>query len=92
MEKLGIIGGSGLDDPNILANPYDESVSTPYGAPSSPLKHGTIAGHEVVLATMITFSPCYQSHGLMSIKSVLVTQMICELSIFQKGHLGVSFV
>ena len=49
MEKLGIIGGSGLDDPNILANPYDESVSTPYGAPSSPLKHGTIASHEVVL-------------------------------------------
>ena len=47
MEKLGIIGGSGLDDPNILANPYDESVSTPYGAPSSPLKHGTIAGHEL---------------------------------------------
>ena len=56
MEKLGIIGGSGLDDPNILANPYDESVSTPYGAPSSPLKHGTIASHEVVLLSDMAVS------------------------------------
>ena len=49
MEKLGIIGGSGLDDPNILTDPYDETVTTPYGTPSSALKHGTLEGQDVVL-------------------------------------------
>jgi 5'-methylthioadenosine phosphorylase len=49
MAKIGIIGGSGLDNPDILSNPKDEEVSTPYGAPSSFLKHGTVGGAEVVL-------------------------------------------
>jgi 5'-methylthioadenosine phosphorylase len=49
MSKVGVIGGSGLDDPGIFSNPRDEKVSTPYGDPSSPLKCGTIGGTEVVL-------------------------------------------
>ena len=46
---IGIIGGSGLDNPDILEAPRDEKVSTPYGDPSSELKHGCIDGREVVL-------------------------------------------
>ena len=46
---IGIIGGSGLDNPEILSAPRDESAKTPYGEPSSPLKHGTIDGVQVVL-------------------------------------------
>ncbi len=49
MSKIGIIGGSGLDNPNILENTKDIEVNTPYGAPSSPLKTGTIGGQEVIL-------------------------------------------
>ena len=49
MVKIGIIGGSGLDNPNILQNAKDIEVNTPYGKPSSPLKCGTIADLEVVL-------------------------------------------
>jgi 5'-methylthioadenosine phosphorylase len=49
MAVIGIIGGSGLDNPDILSNPRDEKVSTPYGDPSSPLKRGTIGGVEVAL-------------------------------------------
>jgi 5'-methylthioadenosine phosphorylase len=49
MAKIGIIGGSGLDNPDIFSNPKDEEVMTPYGAPSSFLKHGTIGGVQVVL-------------------------------------------
>ena len=49
MPVIGIIGGSGLDNPDILQNPRDEVVSTPFGEPSSPLKHGTIDGVNVVL-------------------------------------------
>jgi len=49
MATIGIIGGSGLDNPEIFSNPRDETVKTPYGDPSSPLKHGTIDGVKVVL-------------------------------------------
>jgi 5'-methylthioadenosine phosphorylase len=49
MAKIGIIGGSGLDNPDILSAPHDEKTSTPYGEPSSPLKCGTIGGVEVAL-------------------------------------------
>ncbi len=49
MPKIGIIGGSGLDNPNILENSQDLQIDTPYGEPSSPLKTGTIKGINIVL-------------------------------------------
>ena len=49
MAKIGIIGGSGLDDPDILKSAQETEVDTPYGKPSSPLKTGQIEGKEVVL-------------------------------------------
>ncbi len=49
MVKIGIIGGSGLDDPKILENAKDIEVSTPYGKPSSSLKIGKIKGIDVIL-------------------------------------------
>ena len=49
MVKIGIIGGSGLDDPKILENTKQKEVNTPYGKPSSPLTLGKISGIDVVL-------------------------------------------
>ena len=49
MVKIGIIGGSGLDNPNILQEACDVEVDTKYGRPSSSLKTGKINGVEVVL-------------------------------------------
>jgi 5'-methylthioadenosine phosphorylase len=49
MAIIGIIGGSGLDNPDIFSNPRDERVTTLYGEPSAPLKRGTIGGVEVIL-------------------------------------------
>lgn len=49
MAKIGIIGGSGLDNPDILQNPCDVESSTPYGEPSSALREGKIEGVDVVL-------------------------------------------
>jgi len=49
MIKIGIIGGSGLDNPAILDQQNDLSVDTPWGAPSAPLKLGHIKGVDVVL-------------------------------------------
>ena len=49
MVKIGIIGGSGLDNPDILRDARDLGVSTKYGEPSSLLKLGKIHDIEVVL-------------------------------------------
>ena len=49
MTKIGIIGGSGLDDPKILKNAKEKIVATPYGDPTSPLTIGAIEGVEVVM-------------------------------------------
>lgn len=49
MPKIGIIGGSGLDNPQILQNAHDREITTPFGPPSSLLKEGEIGGVPVVL-------------------------------------------
>jgi 5'-methylthioadenosine phosphorylase len=49
MVKVGIIGGSGLDDPEILDNTEIIHADTPYGKPSSALSVGRINGVDVVL-------------------------------------------
>ena len=46
---IGIVGGSGLDNPELFLNPKDEIVATRWGSPSSPLKLGQIAGIDVAL-------------------------------------------
>ncbi|MFZ5570005.1 MAG: S-methyl-5'-thioadenosine phosphorylase [Thermodesulfobacteriota bacterium] len=49
MKKIGIIGGSGLDNPGILHNEHTHRVTTPFGEPSSDLQAGLIENVEVVL-------------------------------------------
>jgi 5'-methylthioadenosine phosphorylase len=49
MKKIGIIGGSGLEDPKILKQPEQVEVNTPYGSPSSPFQRGMINGVEVLI-------------------------------------------
>jgi 5'-methylthioadenosine phosphorylase len=45
---LGIIGGSGIYDLPGLENARDEMATSPWGAPSAPLRHGTIESLPVV--------------------------------------------
>ncbi|XP_060530408.1 S-methyl-5'-thioadenosine phosphorylase [Cylas formicarius] len=47
--KVAIIGGTGLDDPDILKNRREKRVTTPFGAPSDSLLLGEIDGVECVL-------------------------------------------
>ena len=49
MLKVGIIGGSGLDNPAILSNAEEISVTTPYGSPSSTLTCGNIKNVPVII-------------------------------------------
>jgi 5'-methylthioadenosine phosphorylase len=51
LARVGIIGGSGLDDPQILKQARDQAVTTPFGEPSSPLRRGEVEGVECVLVS-----------------------------------------
>ncbi len=51
MIKIGIIGGSGFDNPQILTNSTEVIITTPYGEPTSPLRCGKINGVDVVLVS-----------------------------------------
>jgi 5'-methylthioadenosine phosphorylase len=47
--KVGIIGGSGMDDPDLMKDIQKKSVDTPYGKPSSDLTIGKISGVDIVI-------------------------------------------
>ena len=47
--KIGIIGGSGMEDPGFISDSNSKDVSTPYGDPSSQLILGSIADVPVVI-------------------------------------------
>lgn len=47
--KIGIIGGSGLDDPKFLADFEELNMETPFGAPASPLISGKLNGVSVII-------------------------------------------
>lgn len=49
MTIIGIIGGSGLDDPDILDEAKTIDVDTPYGKPSSELTAGQINDQRVII-------------------------------------------
>jgi len=49
MVKVGIIGGSGLDDAKILEGAREIVVTTSCGRPNSPLTMGAIEGREVAI-------------------------------------------
>jgi 5'-methylthioadenosine phosphorylase len=49
MMKVGIIGGSGLDDPKLVENYEEKEIETRYGKPSSSITCGKIAGVDVCI-------------------------------------------
>lgn len=63
MVKVGVIGGSGLDDPQILKRPEIKEADNKFGQPSSTLTCGKIEGVEVVI-----LSRHGKDHGIMPTK------------------------
>jgi 5'-methylthioadenosine phosphorylase len=49
MVRIGIIGGSGLGNPEILSSPVERFVETPYGRPSSSILCGSLSGKEIAI-------------------------------------------
>jgi 5'-methylthioadenosine phosphorylase len=81
MTKIGIIGGSGLENPDILKNPGQILANTPYGDPSSPLLSGTINERQVVLLSR---------HGLHH--TIPPTQINNRANIFALKEAGCSHI
>ncbi|XP_073084526.1 S-methyl-5'-thioadenosine phosphorylase isoform X3 [Manis javanica] len=55
--KIGIIGGTGLDDPEILEGRTEKYVDTPFGKPSDALILGKIKNVDCVLLARTTVRP-----------------------------------
>lgn len=47
--KIGIIGGSGLDDPGLISDYSEKEIETPYGNPSSKITLGKINNVDVCI-------------------------------------------
>jgi 5'-methylthioadenosine phosphorylase len=84
MEKIAIIGGSGLDDEDILKNAKEIKIKTRYGMPSSPLKIGEIKGKEIIFLarhgrkhtippTQINFRANIQTLKELGVKHIIAT-------------------
>ncbi len=81
MVKVGIIGGSGLEDPRILENPAEVLVQTPYGEPTSSFKCGQINGVEVAILSR---------HGRMH--TIPPSQVNNRANIWAIQHLGCTHI
>ena len=49
------MGGTGLDNPEIMTNRVEINVDTPFGAPSDKLIEGVIGGVDCVLLARYLF-------------------------------------
>ncbi len=99
MVKFGIIGGSGLDNPDILQDPKTVDVGTEYGTPSSSLMTGTIGGVETVLLARHgrkhQYSPTQVNNraNIMALKQLGVSHIIATTACgslreeINRGHL-----
>ncbi len=101
MAHIGIIGGSGLDDPDILKNARDKEISTEYGTPSSAIKQGTIGGVHVSLLARHgrrhTIPPSQVNYraNIDALRTAGVTHILATTAVgslreeIQPGHLAV---
>ncbi len=101
MAKIGVIGGSGLDDPDILQDCKYLEVQTEYGPPPSPLMTGKIKGVETVILArhgrkhQLSPSQINNRANIMSLKEAGVSHIISTSacgslrSKIDRGHLVV---
>ena len=79
--KIGIIGGSGLENPELLENYSEKEVETPFGKPSSKLITGKLFGIDVVIISR---------HGLKH--EIPPTQVNNKANIFALKYEGCKFI
>jgi 5'-methylthioadenosine phosphorylase len=79
--RIGIIGGSGLENPNLLEDFKIKEVETPFGKPSSPLTTGKINNIDVVIISR---------HGLKH--EITPTEVNNRANIFALKDAGCKFI
>ena len=101
MTKIGIIGGSGLENPTFFQDCTTIEVDTEYGRPSSPLITGKISGVETVLlarhGSKHQYSPTQVNNraNIMAMKETGVSHIIATTACgslrkeIDRGHLVV---
>ena len=94
--KIGIIGGSGLDDLDIFAHARDTVADTQWGAPSSPLREGDLAGVPVAIlarhgrAHTITPSRVNYRANIQALKDAGCTHILATTACVRKSGGGTS--
>jgi len=84
MAKIGIIGGSGMENPELLKSPGKKIVKTPFGSTSSPLLCGTVNDNEVVILSRhdwnhtITPSKVNNRANIFALKDIGCTHIIAS--------------
>ena len=79
---IGLIGGTGFEDPNLFKLIEEKKVSTEFGEPSSTIKIGEIAGKKVALlsrhGTKHTINPTNVNYraNIQALKKVGVTKIL----------------
>ncbi|MDK9707495.1 MAG: S-methyl-5'-thioadenosine phosphorylase [Desulforhopalus sp.] len=101
MVKIGVIGGSGLENPSIFQDPQEVEIETRYGAPSSPLMAGKIGGIDTVILARHgrnhQYSPTQVNNraNIMAMKEMGVSHIIATTACgslrgeIDRGHLVV---
>lgn len=75
--QIGIIGGTGLDDPDILENRKEISVTTPFGSPSDVLIEGKISGISCILLARYKLRLCGSASQSVSSRILLAEVPFC---------------
>jgi 5'-methylthioadenosine phosphorylase len=81
--KIGIIGGSGLDNPQLLLNSEEKTIETPYGKPSSTITTGKLAGTNIELCILARHGKKHE---------IPPTQVNNKANIYALGKLGCEYI
>ncbi len=87
MPHVAIIGGTGLTRLSELTISRHEVVYTPYGEPSGPLTHGSLAGRDAVFLARHGYGHTIPPHrvnyraNLWALKSIGVTRVVAVASV-----------
>ncbi|MEA3444102.1 MAG: S-methyl-5'-thioadenosine phosphorylase [Bacteroidota bacterium] len=87
MMKIGIIGGSGLDDPRLMEVSKEIDVKTKYGRPSCKIKTGRINGVDVAMLSrhgryhQIPPTQVNNRANIMALKEIGVTHILATSAV-----------
>ena len=86
--KLGIIGGSGLNELLGMTDSREEIIQTPYGLPSSPLQSGKYGGCELVFLSRHGKGHTIQPHEINYRANIAAMKMLGVTHILSISAVG----